>query len=144
MPETAWHRRVTGALKVSLGITEDPAEIADNEYAMAPVSRMGGSLPPRHRQGSTAWVWGQEGQYLDRFGCDVPKLGQQDVQRGEKAERMGKRSFEVMDDGIRIGKQEGKIGKSCLGSGRDWVGENEALMALEVLINSKDRCDRSA
>lgn len=138
MPETAWHRWVTGALKVSLGNTEDPAEIGDHEYAVAPVSRMGSPPTP------AAGVWGHEGQYLDRFGGDVATRGQQHVQRGEKAERMGKRLFEVMDDGTRIGKQEGKMGKSCLGCRRDWVGENEALMDLEVSIKSKGRCGKSA
>lgn len=40
-------------------------------------------------------------------------------------------------------KQEEKVEKSCLGSGRGSVGENKALEALEILLKLKDRCRRN-
>ena len=64
-------------------------------------------------------------------GCDFAELVQQNVQRSKDAESIGKRLGPVMYLGILAGGQEGKIDKSSLGSGRDWVGENEALKVLE-------------
>lgn len=77
------------------------------------------------------------------LGCDSAELEQQEVQRDEGAERIGERSVKGMDDVIRTAKQEGKIGKSRLGSRKDWTVESEDLMALEVWIKSEDKGGRN-
>ena len=52
------------------------------------------------------------------MGCDFAELVQQNVQRCEDAESIGRRLGQVMDHGILADGWEGKIGKSsldCLG-----------------------------
>ena len=65
------------------------------------------------------------------MGCDFAELVQQNTRRSKDAESIGKRLGQVMYLGILAGGREGKIDKSSLGSGRDWMGENEALKVLE-------------
>lgn len=75
------------------------------------------------------------------MGCNFAELKQQGVQRDKGAERIGERSVNVMEGGIRTAEREGKPGKGRLGSRKDWTVESEDLLAAEIWMKSEDRGD---